>query len=231
MTAKTLVFAHGASLKKFNWEPVVYGVDGLLGRATYALYRAHKIPGSTLALGSGATEKEYNGKILKEAEYTLAFLRDNFDRLGQFPELCGLWRMERNRLRRKLETVHLELQARNTVEEADNIVAYAYESGYKNLLVISDKGHAWRCHLHATQAAEAQGIVGKINIDAGFSPAPNDRQKAADCVAFEPPTDGTNMVGNLAKRLHKFPPGISPEDKAATIEATHAFFDERGLGR
>lgn len=207
-----LIFTHGFDVNQPHWEKVVWGEPPhLLGRATHALYLAHRyFKDVRLGFGSGGTKREHNGTSLLEAAYTRAFLRDNLYRLTDFERFEDLGFFSRRRLGRLLDNAIIEVKCHNTYTESENIMPRVLGGGYDGVVVVSDKAHTSRCMLHGAQSMEKHGYVGKFDLFAAMSAAPNADQTAASCVALEPGLDDSNPMGDIVKGYWGLPNDQKP---------------------
>lgn len=138
---KTGILCHGRYLQANNWELHQFGdpKNGLVGQILKTMLVAYKSQDPIIVFGTGASEKDG----LKEAEYTIKYMFDNFDAARNFPQFRGV---DLDSLKRIMKSYSVpELKSKNTLEE----IRYAGEIfasyGVEKAIIISNPDHISRC--------------------------------------------------------------------------------------
>ncbi|HWO07381.1 MAG TPA: hypothetical protein VNM40_02245 [Candidatus Paceibacterota bacterium] len=217
-TRETALVAHGLSLRAKDWEDMIFGKPPkLLGRASRAIQLyADKYPhASHLLFGSGATSKEYRGRELKESEYTIQYILDNFSKLFEFDGLERLSKLNRWRLKNRIRRIAKPmLEPKNTIGELRYAIPFCRDAGISEIVLVADPPFISRCIGHGEHILEELGLFGKIRLVGEQSDVCHPDQRAADVVIFEPPPGDPEPVGTILRGIFDIKEKL-PEFKTA----------------
>ncbi len=137
-SVKVAVLIHGCHLQAEEWENIVFGSPGQLGRVPIGIEEALSKKAALIFWGSGASQTP-NGQ--KESEYTYS------EAIG--PKLESLARVV-NTLPHELlhylqQVSHIDLEAQNTTEEIKLATQECLVRGISELILISSPTHIARC--------------------------------------------------------------------------------------
>ncbi len=204
------MFVHGLDLNADDWgKRAMFGEPplklGRVGRAVQLL--RDEYPAAELMLfGSGASEK--GG--LKEGEYTIKYLVENFFQLLEFQAFKRTTARELISLKQTVAAISRpELTSVNTLTELRAALPFFLKLDITRIILVSDYPHISRCLAHAGQVIEEQGLEGKVKIIAEHSGYRDDRQPLSGVKVFEPerfPEDGIQL-GDMAAKLFKVKKG------------------------
>lgn len=201
-TMTTGVLVHGCNLQAENWRHLAWGsAPGDMGRIPQGLFAALTMEASVIVFGTGASRKQYNfpgspqtGKMLLEAEYTLAFLESHFDELMAFKawaDVCPAsdsyqWNELKDSLRARIV---LDTHSNNTVGELRAAGEIFLQHGCQRIVMISSPTHLVRVLRDASKVFQNDRRYESFqdNLLAMPSATSYEGFTAADVVVVEPP--------------------------------------------
>lgn len=202
VSMKTGVLIHGCNLQAENWRHIAWGdAPGNMGRIPQGLLAAMTMNAVVVVLGTGASRKQFNfagspqsGRVLLEAEYSLAFLENRFDDLLKFKawsDHCPAkdaseWEQLKTSLRQRIV---LDIESRNTVGELECAAKVFLERGCNQIVLVSSPTHIVRVLRDASKVYQQDRRYEAFqdNIIAMPSTTCYEGFSAADVVVVEPP--------------------------------------------
>ncbi|RJR13361.1 hypothetical protein C4585_02270 [Candidatus Parcubacteria bacterium] len=199
------IFVHGLNLYDKDWERCVWGVPPkALGRVPKALHLllTEYSDAEAIVFGSGATKR---GEVF-ESEETLRYLFENFNRLREFDEFRDLSVADLERLYHNLvEIEEVQTTSVNTYTELEHAIPQLFKRGIRRLVLVSEKTHVSRCHVHGEEILEKLGLSCEMDLIPRGSPALPPHVTASNVVIFEPQGDDRDKVVPNLKRIFKIP--------------------------
>lgn len=189
---KTGVLVHGCHLDAYDWRGIAWGYPdaGELGRAPKGVLVAHQEQAEMLVFGTGASERivdrDGQRRTMKEGEYTLDYLLQNFDELAEFP---AFGKIDLPALRAQVEaTAVAESRSQNTREEVTEAAELFLERGIERMILVSSPTHISRCVRDAYTALEKDRFA-RLRHQLFATPSDSSYlgSRAEDVVIFEPP--------------------------------------------
>ena len=215
---KTGVLVHGCNLNIENWRHVAWGdPPHALGRIPQGILVALEAEADVIVFGTGASSKAFrwgNSKaeapVLAEAEYSLAYLRENFESLKQFEVLSNLEEFSSpasiTRIRdRVLGKIILDLESQNTIEEITNAGVVFSSNDVDRAILVSSPSHIVRCLRDATKVYHSDETCKgfRDRISAVPSRTCYEGTSAADVVVVEPPHRPDRHVVPTHRRIQR----------------------------
>ncbi len=215
---KTGVLVHGCNLNIENWRHVAWGDSPRqLGRIPQGVKVALQSNADMIIFGTGASEKafrlgnsESSGRILAEAEYSLEYLRLNFEslvRFDVFSEMDAFASKEKIAETKALvlDMIALDLESKNTVEEIKNAGASFAAFGIEKVMLVSSPSHIVRCLRDAAEIFQNDPAFSTFcdNIHAIPSRTCYEGTTAADVVVIEPPHRPDRHVVPTHRRIQR----------------------------
>ncbi len=221
MGNKTGIICHGRHLLAKNWELHQWGdkEKGLLGQILKTLLVAHREQPEAIVFGTGASEKDG----LKESEYTIKYMLDNFHYLNEFPQFRGI---DINQLKKFVGFRSIaEKKSQNTYEEIKGAIEIFSHYGIERVILVSNPDHLPRCIQLAHQVYQET----KSKILDGFLATPSEigyngtstitsRIVEMPHRGDDPSPDLSQYIGNYFK--------LSLEKKKEFVEQVKKFFEQ-----
>lgn len=193
---KAAILIHGCHVNAEEWDNIVYGCPGQLGRVPVGIEEAISNQAVLIFWGSGASQNS-NGK--KESEYTFS------QAMG--PKLKSLAlhvKKSSQELSKYLKQVsHLDLLSRNTTEELEQAIILCLSKKITKLILITSPSHIGRCQREACNILFNQPDI-PLKIYARASQTCFANSSPADVAIFEPPHRGDRPkipFNQTAKRI------------------------------
>lgn len=240
MRKKTVVLVHGRHVQTKGWETLVWGDGELIGTAPLGLSLALKHD-ATLILGTGASEKDG----VKECELTYNLIKNNFERLGDFPEFHHYWKWnykfhemeyeqsDREKLFSKiLEEVHLDSESVDTVTEIKNAIEFAKSVRATELIQVTSPFHAARCMSISAKLLEDGFDFGQIIPMVVSSRSSTQDCRAGTTVIMEHPHRGDDAMINSSIMPHQVFPRmfkLPPSKRIELFEEVAALLAKQGV--
>lgn len=201
-TFKTGILVHGCNLQAENWRHIAWGdAPGQMGRIPQGLLAAMTMDAEVIVFGTGASRKQFNfpgspqtGKMLLEAEYTMAFLESRFDELMKFKawaDQCPAksqsdWDAIKDSLRQRIV---LDIESSNTIGELHVAGDLFLKHGCNRVVLISSPTHLIRVLRDASKVYQLGRRYESFQDHLLAMPSTTcyEGSTAADVVVVEPP--------------------------------------------
>jgi len=175
------ILVHGCHLAADDWEGIVWGHGGKMGRLPTAVCLAAEQRASLMAFGTGASVAA-DGRL--EGRYTLDVLHERMSRLHEFEALQRFPLQELEALVRRISVAETESQ--NTTSEIRAALDLFRQHGCTRVFLVSSPTHLPRCLACACEASRNfQGAVYATPSETCYAD-----YQAADVVVVEPPHRG-----------------------------------------
>ena len=215
---KTGVIVHGCNLQIENWRHVAWGdPPDRLGRIPQGMLVASQIDADVIVFGTGASSKPFqfgdhpdDETPVLEAEYSLRYLEQYFDRLTHFEPLAkqlgeaGSPAFEEIR-ERLLSRVILDLKSRNTIDEITNATDIFLEHQVEQVVLVSSPSHIVRCLRDAAAIYSATPRFYRYRHQLAAVPAITcyEGSSPGDVVVVEPPHRPDRHVLPTHRRIQR----------------------------
>jgi hypothetical protein len=192
---RVAVLIHGFHLNAMDWESVVFGKEGQLGRVPVGVEEAVERNASLIFWGSGSSRKDG----FTESEYTYK------QAIGsKLQEIATHVHQDPAELVHYLNCVSfLDMQAQNTEQELQLAIELCQKRGIKHLILVSSPTHIARCLQEACKIKAQNGSI-HVNIYARPSDTCFANTTPSDVTIFEPPhrEDRPNInFGSSARQI------------------------------
>ncbi len=233
---KTGVLVHGCNLNIENWRHVAWGdPPHQLGRIPQGLLVARQFEADVIVFGTGASAKEFRlghatqpPRILVESEYSMEYLRQQFDGLRQFqavqddiPEAATDTAWDEFR-RAILSRIVLDTESQNTLGEIRAAADVFLEHQVQRVVLVSSPSHIIRCLRDATAVfAEDRRLLHlRHALFACPSATCYEGTTPADVVVVEPPHRPDRHVVPTHRRIQRMMTlqNLQHEDLVSLIE-------------
>ena len=216
---RTGILVHGCNLNIENWRHVAWGdAPNLLGRIPQGLLVALQFEAEVIIFGTGASSREFrlgesgssSGKLL-EAEYSLEYLRQNFDSLKKFQAFNNEflncqnqrdWACLKEQL---LSRIVLDVKSQNTVEEIKSASNVFLKQDIEQVVLVSSPSHIVRCLRDATSVFCEDNRLSKLRNFLYACPSTTcyEGTTPADVVVVEPPHRPDRHVVPTHRRIQR----------------------------
>lgn len=191
------VLSHGYHCGAPDWMEIVWGRPPFaLGRALKAVQIAWREKAELIVFGTGASEKDG----MKEAEYIIHYLLENFTQLREFSAFS---RIHLVALREKIVRISVpETKSQNTAEEVALAGRIFAAKGVERVYQVSSPFHIPRCHRDALVAFRADPklrflLHGLAAVASETGPDP------AETIILEPLSRPDDPMGDLRQKVAK----------------------------
>lgn len=135
------ILCHGRHLEAINWELHQWGdsENGLLGQIAKTCLLTQKHNPSVVVFGTGASEKDG----IKEADYTIRYMMDNFENLKDFSQFEGVDLIKLQNTMNKISVA--ETTSKDTYTEIKAAGKIFSNKGVGTLYIVSNPDHILRC--------------------------------------------------------------------------------------
>ena len=215
---KTGVLVHGCNLNIENWRHVAWGdPPNELGRMPQGMMVALQSDAEVIVFGTGASEKtfrfgesEKTGQILAEAEYSLEYLKLNYESLKRFSAFKRFDSFSTNEgfeetREALLGRITLDLESKNTYEEITKAGKIFASRGVEQVFLVSSPSHVVRCLRDASAIYQHDEQFKSFadNIHAIPSRTCYEGTTAGDVVVVEPPHRPDRHVVPTHRRIQR----------------------------
>mmetsp|Transcript_13197 Transcript_13197/g.32038 ORF Transcript_13197/g.32038 Transcript_13197/m.32038 type:complete len:262 (-) Transcript_13197:261-1046(-) len=197
---RTGILVHGCHLQAEGWERIVWGDEKkqLLGRIPQAVLMAHTEEAELIVFGTGGSETAAG---VKEGEYTMAFMFDNFERLRCFEALANI---DLKKLEKRMRTCSIvESQSQNTAEELQRCGVILNGAHIERVILVSSPTHIPRCLRDACGEFARQGYSFRRHLLAAASDTCYHNTTIHDVAIIEPPHRGDRDKALDETPLHR----------------------------
>ena len=199
---KTGILVHGCNLQAENWRHIAWGGGpGEMGRIPQGLLAAMTMDAEVIVFGTGASRKQFKfpgsphtGKMLLEAEYSMAFLENRFDDLLRFKawaDQCPAkseseWQVLKDSLRSRIK---LDIESNNTTGELQAAGEFFIEHDCQRVVLVSSPTHLVRVLRDASKVYQLNRKYESFQDHLLAMPSTTcyEGSTAADVVVVEPP--------------------------------------------
>lgn len=216
MKEKVGILSHGHHTGAPNWEEIIWGKPpDAPGRATKAVQVALREEAKLIVFGTGASEKAG----MKEAEYIIHYLLENFSQLKEFSAFS---KVNLTALREKIVRICVpETISQNTAEEVLYAGRIFVDQEIRKVYQISSPFHIFRCHRDAIAAFKKDPrlhilLSGLAAVASETGPDP------AETIILEPP----HRPDRPASNIYRFVQAVQTKSPEKRQEIVDQFIDQ-----
>lgn len=215
---KTGILCHGRHVLANNWELHQWGdkEKGLLGQILKTLLLSYQEQPNLIIFGTGASEKDG----LKESEYTLQYMMDNFDQSKAFPQFAevNIPLMKDFMYANSIP----ETESQNTREEIEFAGRIFADKEIERVIIVSNPDHISRCMQLAHQVYQQTRLMSLKNLFGAQSEVGYNGTANLTSRIIEMPHRGDDPSPDLSRSIGKYF-GLPTERKKEFVDLVEDF--------
>jgi hypothetical protein len=197
---RTGILCHGRHVLANNWELHQWGDQekNLLGQILKTLILSYQERPEVVIFGTGASEKDG----LKESEYTLKYMFDNFEKVAKFNQFnnIDLGFLKDYMIHHSVP----EKKSQNTFEEIKYAGEIFLDYNIEKVIIVSNPDHISRCMQMAHQVYQQTKLKSLENLFASQSEIGYDGTNNLTSKIIEMPHRGDDVSPNILKPIGEY---------------------------